>query len=192
MGRVIIALSVVSGEGYVGLCFELLTRHDTFSRITPPVHHTPRICLSHRVMVVVVLQAIATTTFTTLPPHCNHTVFFKRATAKKGTPGTLVAKTGWRVITRSKHATLLLVNAHPDLPLAAVHTGPTVSDDGYSLLKKYLIVSPPPEYGRATRPRLDQEPTRNAARSRVGGAGAGRVDSRYSVGRRNIRPDFAA
>ena len=63
------------------------------------------------------------------------------------------------VLTKSTHA-ISLANAHPDLPLAAFHTGPPVS--GYSTPKSHPICSPPPENGRATQPQTDRQPTRNA------------------------------
>ena len=63
-----------------------------------------------------------------------------------------------------------------------------------SILRMYPIFSPPPEYGQATRPTLDQQPTRNARTKPRFVASLGMrpgVDARYSVGRRNFHPGFA-
>ena len=62
------------------------------------------------------------------------------------------------VLTKSTHA-MSLANAHPDLPLAASHTGPPVS--GYSTPRSHPTCSPPPENDRATQPQTDRQPTRN-------------------------------
>ena len=86
-----------------------------------------------------------------------------------------MAKAGCPGSNKSNHA-ISLANAIPDLSVAAVHTGSPAP--GHSSLRSYPILSPPPEYDRATRPRLDQQPARTHARSRVGGLGRV-VDSRY-------------
>ena len=58
--------------------------------------------------------------------------------------------------------------------MAAVQTGSPVP--GHSILRSYPIFSPPPDYGRATRSRLDQKLTRNSRTeaSSVGWGGTGR------------------
>ena len=81
-----------------------------------------------------------------------------RVMTKNGTPGTLAAKNWRSVLTKSTHA-ISLANVHPDLPLAAFHTGPPVF--GFSTPRSHPICSPPPENGRATQPQTDEQPTRN-------------------------------
>ena len=69
-------------------------------------------------------------------------------------------KTGTTAVATSPNTQSHCPNVLQDLPIAAVHTGSPVP--GHSILRSYPIFSPPPDYGRATRSRLDHQPARNS------------------------------